>query len=340
MREATAAEVERWDELVLANPDGGQILQTKAWGDFKGRHGWRPRRCIYEGEAIQFLSRKIPGLGELWYSSRGPGVSNLDDFIKLTAQIRPKAAFAIMFDPEIVEDATSAAHLRKAGLVPGTEVQLNRATIIVGLKPDEETLLAGFKQKTRYNVRLAERKGVRVEPVPASNENCRQMFELYQTMMQRTGFFLRQQNYFIDYWQSQAAAGQGQLFFARHEGEVLAAAFVTYFGKKAWYKDGGSSRAKRELMAPYLLQWEIMRWLKAKGVEQYDLVAVPPKEELTPEHYMYGLYQFKSGFNSEITQFIGTWDLALRPTKYRLWKLAGERLYRKYLVKLRRELLY
>lgn len=343
MRPATAAEIERWDELVLANPDGGQILQTKAWGDFKGQSGWQPRRYIYDlGErqvAIQFLSRSIPLLGELWYSSRGPGVTKLGDFAQLVKQTQAEA-FAIMFDPEVVEEEASPSYLASHGLRLGSDVQLNRATIIVDLKPGEDELLAGFKQKTRYNLRLAERKGVTVEPVAATAENCRQMFELYRSMMGRTGFFLRSLEYFSGYWQAQAQAGQGQLFFARYQDQLLAGAFVTYLGQKAWYKDGGSVRERRELMAPYLLQWEVMRWLKAKGIEQYDLVAVPTKAELSPQHYMYGLYQFKSGFSAEITQYIGTWDLPLKQLKYRLWKPLGERVYRKYLAKVRKELLY
>jgi serine/alanine adding enzyme len=107
---------------------------------------------------------------------------------------------------------------------------------------------------------------------------------------------------------------------------LLAGAFVIYMGDKAWYKDGGSFTVKRELMAPYSLQWEIMRWLKARGVASYDLVAVPPADQLNDKHPFWGLYRFKSGFNSEITEFIGAWDFPLRSWQYRLWRSGGERL--------------
>ena len=345
MREATQEEISNWDALILANPGGGQILQTNTWGNFKSQQGWKPRRYIHKtsaGEmAAQYLERQIPGLGSIWYSSRGPGVAEQAQFLEIVGQMNTTPAFLVKFDPEILEDKADTSAFLQAGLLRSKEdIQLNRATIIVDLKPAEDEIIASFKQKARYNVRLAERKGVTIEAVPPSDSNLDAMFKLYREMMHRTGFFMRPADYFKGYWKAQAEAGQGQLFLARHEGDLLAGAFVTYLGSRAWYKDGGSIRTKRELMAPYLMQWEIMRWLKAKGVNSYDLVAVPPKEELTPKHYMYGLYQFKSGFNSEITQYIGTWDLPLQASKYQLWAGGGERLYRKYLAKVRKELLY
>ena len=124
---------------------------------------------------------------------------------------------------------------------------------------------------------------------------------------------MRSKEYFSGYWRLHAAAGQGQLFFASLDGEVLAGVFATYIGSKAWYKDGGSTKEHAAVMAPHLLQWEVMRWLKARGVEAYDLVAVPPASELNPSHPLYGLYRFKSGFSEHITEYVGTWDLPIRP---------------------------
>ncbi len=78
-------------------------------------------------------------------------------------------------------------------------------------------------------------------------------------------------------------------------------------------------------MAPHLLQWEVMRWLRARGVQTYDLVATPPASQLDDSHPLFGLYRFKSGFSEHITEFVGTWDLPLRPRAYALWERWGER---------------
>ena len=142
------------------------------------------------------------------------------------------------------------------------------------------------------------------------------MYSLMASTRDRAGFTLRSKEYFSGYWRLHAAAGQGQLFFASLDGEVLAGVFATYIGSKAWYKDGGSTKEHQSVMAPHLLQWEVMRWLKSRGIDHYDLVAVPSAADLNPEHPLYGLYRFKSGFSDRITEFVGTWDLPIRRRAY------------------------
>lgn len=321
-----------WDQRILANPDGGHFLQSQNWGEFKAHWGWQPRQFVHqlpEGEvAAQYLVRKIPFLGSIWYAPKGPGVGSVGQLVSILKEAATEAsdAFMIKVEPEVAAGDDNAAWLRAAGLVKAPSDLQFKSTIFVDLRPDEEQILASFKQKTRYNVRLAMRKGVVVEPVPATADNMVAMYKLFCAAQERAGFFLRQQRYFEGYWKLLAEAGQGQLFFARYNEELLAGAFVIYMGDKAWYKDGGSFTVKRELMAPYLLQWEIMRWLKARGGASYDLVAVPPADQLNDKHPFWGLYRFKSGFNSEITEFIGAWDFPLRSWQYRLWRSGGERL--------------
>ena len=101
---------------------------------------------------------------------------------------------------------------------------------------------------------------------------------------------------------------------------------MTAIGHRAWYKDGGSFDKKRELQAPYLLQWEVMRWLEQQGIAQYDFVGVPPRDRIGKGDPRQGLYYFKSKFNPEITEFIGCWDIVPDPWRYRVWRLIGERI--------------
>ena len=325
MRPATPQEIGRWDELVAQNPDGGQILQTRAWGEFKRAHRWAPRYLVSAAEpaiAVLVLRHSVPGLGALGYVPKGPGIADLAQLPALLDGLRTTAgfAFAIKVEPEIEESTAATTAMRDMGLEKSRhDVQISRATIIVDLRPDENALLASFKPKCRYNIRLAQRRGVTVSPVPLDDKCIDTMYELMASTRDRAGFTLRSKTYFSQYWHLHAAAGQGQLFFASLDGEVLAGVFATFIGKKAWYKDGGSTKQHSDVMAPHLLQWEVMRWLRQRGVEAYDLVAVPPAAELTPAHPLYGLYRFKSGFSERITEYVGTWDLPISRTRFAAW---------------------
>ena len=346
MRPATPPELSRWDELVLRNPDGGNILQTRAWGEFKRSRGWLPLYRVHEiglsRLAVLVLQRRIPGVGSLWYVPKGPGVTD-------TSMLRPlledlagsRKAFLIKVEPEIERTAETTADMRALGLSKASrDVQITRATIVVDIARDDDALLESFKPKTRYNIRLAERRGVTVQPVAMSDDTVDRMYALMAATQSRAGFTLRPKDYFAGYWRLHAAAGQGQLFFASLDGEVLAGLFATYAGTKAWYKDGGSTKEHANVMAPHLLQWTAMRWLRDRGVTSYDLVAVPPRDQLHESHPLYGLYRFKSGFSDEITEFVGTWDLVVDPLRHRVWEALGERLAHQWTYRVHHDLFY
>jgi lipid II:glycine glycyltransferase (peptidoglycan interpeptide bridge formation enzyme) len=346
MRPATPQELGRWDDLVVRNPDGGQILQTRAWGEFKRAHRWAPRYLLSDQApqvAVLVLCHSVPGLGVLEYVPKGPGVADVAQLPAVLDGLRATAghAFAIKVEPEIEQSAAATSALRHMGLEKSRhDVQISRATIIVDLRPEEDAMLASFKPKSRYNIRLAQRRGVTVAPVPLDDTSIDTMYALMASTRDRAGFTLRSREYFSQYWRLHAAAGQGQLFFASLDGEVLAGVFATYIGKKAWYKDGGSTKEHAAVMAPHLLQWEVMRWLKARGVEAYDLVAVPPASELNPAHPLYGLYRFKSGFSERITEYVGTWDLPMRRRRFAAWNAVAERAAHQWAFRVRHDLLY
>ena len=334
MRLATEAEIDRWDELIAANPDGGMALQTKAWGEFKSRWGWKPRRYMYElpdGRlvAAQWLVRQVPLQGEIWYCPKGPGVTATADFYEIVAQTKAagvSGAF-MRFESEVLDDdLADKTALLKLGMVRANRDPGSKSTVFIDLGPSEEEILAGFNQSARRNIRKSQAGGVTVEAVEGSQANLDQMFELMKATEARAKYGLRPKKYFQEYWRMQIEAGQGQILLAKHEGDVLAGIFVTYIGRRGWYKDGGSFEIKRELQASYLVQWETMRWLRAHGVISYDLVGVPNRDQVGTGDARDGLYAFKSKFNPEITEFIGCWDLPLNSQKYRFWRRFGERV--------------
>lgn len=351
MHQATIDELNTWDNDIISNPDGGNILQTKAYGDFKSAHKWPAHYAIAElkdGTRLQvaFLTRKVVGFGELWYAPKGPGVKDLAQLKEFIAQVRAyvasKNVFMVKIEPDLLMTDAPKAKLEKLGLEKSKfNLQWNQATTLVDLSPSEDDIIASFKQKTRYNIRLAARKGVEVRAVDLTKDNMATMYRLLKATQERNGFYMRSQKYLEDFWQAYTDAGMGQLFFATHEGEVLSGLFALFLGKKGLYKDGGSTRNKGNLMAPYLMQWEVMKWLKERGVEEYDLHGMPPKDQLeNPEHPLAGLVQFKSGFNPELTEYVGVYNLPIDQVKYDKWTKYGERLATTYSFKVKKELYY
>ncbi|HEY7928097.1 MAG TPA: peptidoglycan bridge formation glycyltransferase FemA/FemB family protein [Candidatus Dormibacteraeota bacterium] len=345
MRPATAAELNVWDDMVVGNPDGGHYLQTRAWAEAKSCWGWQPHHMVHEGTsgrvAVLFLSRRVAGLGTIWYAPKGPGVidaTSLVDMVPWTGP--PPGAFVVKVEPEVLGGADLRGW-RETGLVKAAgDIQSNRATIVVDLRPDEDAVLASFKPKTRYNVRLAARRGVTVVNAAVDPEHARVLYRLLVQTNARNGIPVRRADYFADCWARLGSRDQGRLFFAVHGGEVLAGAFVAHLGRRGWYKDGGSTRHSSQLMAPYLLQWEVMRWLRARGVEDYDLVAVPRPAELTADHPFAGLHRFKSGFNERVTEYAGVWDWPVRPRALAVWNLAGERIARQWTARVHDDFFY
>jgi lipid II:glycine glycyltransferase (peptidoglycan interpeptide bridge formation enzyme) len=345
LRPASADELDVWDDMVVGNPDGGHYLQTRAWAEAKSGWGWQPQYMVHEAPsgrvAVLFLCRPVPGLGTLWYAPKGPGVTAAAALRDLVPWARPPAgAFVVKVEPEVLADA-DLTEWRAAGLVkaPG-DIQSNRATIVVDLRPDEDAVLASFKPKTRYNIRLAARRGVTVVEAAVDPAHARVLYRLLVQTNARVGIPVRRPDYFEDCWTRLGSRDQGRFFFAVHEGEVLAGAFISYLGRRGWYKDGGSSRRSSQLMAPYLLQWEVMRWLRGRGVEDYDLVAVPRPVELTPNHPFAGLHRFKSGFNESVTEYVGVWDWPVRPRALTLWDRGGERVMRQWTARVHNDFFY
>lgn len=347
IRRATEQEIVDWNNIVFSNPDGGHLYQSKEWTLFKENEGWEPIYCLYEavGSIVAFVLLKKPAsiLGNIYYCPKGPGffsdfhiqndskahfmefVSDLKSFI-----IRDDhQAILVKIEPQL--ELSQEISLKSLGLIKSKGDWQYSSTIFVDIKNSEEELLEGLKQKTRYNIRLAERKAVKVEFRDIDNDSIDLMYELMQATRQRGGYFLRPKSYFAEYWKLLAHSDMGQLMIASHEGKTLCGVFVAIAGKNGYYKDGGSFDIKRNLMAPYLLQWEAIKWAKSKGATAYDMVSSPSNAEVQDEtHLQHGLYQFKRSFNDEIIDFVGCWDLPIHKQKYSIWVKQASNFLRLY----------
>jgi len=330
IRFAEKTEINAWDTHILANPDAGNLFQSYEFAQQKKLTRWQPLFVVADKLALTVLEKQVIGLGKLWYIPKGPGVTSVRELEKLLPELKKFAqqhgVFMVKIEPEFKKTNETVASLMKLGLVKTRSIQPNFSTIILDLSPDLDTVLARLNQKGRHAINRAKRDGVTAEPVPATDKNCEIMYKLLSETA--TGQFqIRQYSYFKSYWQRFEKAGIGQLFFAYFEGAIVASAYAIAFGTKGTYKDGASVRKRTAYGASHLLQWRVIQWMKEKGVTSHDLCGAPPSDRIKdPQHPHYGIGRFKTSFNKEVTDYIGAYDIIIKPAFYKIWVKLGERV--------------
>ncbi len=343
-----------WDGWLRDSPGGGHVLQSYEWGEFKRTSGWKPVRLVLERDGTvvglaQFLAYDtgpfVPGA--LWYCTKGPWLPWDDEeavrafFEGVREVARREGAHTVKIEPEVLEERQDAKALLEGIGFRKARYDLNlKTTLVVDLSLSEEELLARMKAKTRYNVRLAARKGVEVVE-PEFEEGWETFYEWMEATSERKEDYVlrRSRDYLYDVMRSMDDAGQGRLFFAEHEGTPLAGMYVFTFGEKYWYMYGASSDEKRNLKPNYVLQWEVMRWAKERGLTHYDMVGVPKSEQLNESSSLWNVYKFKEGFGGEISDSPGCYDLPVERLRAAAWYRLEPTYYRLY-YKLKKNVFY
>ena len=332
---------ERWNAALyrLRSP---HLLQSWEWGAFKAGYSWEPVRLLWSDRAghpaaaAQVLFRsKGPGL-TMGYCPRGPLLDWTDAVLRemvltdLYGTARERGAFFLKLDPAIISSTAGETNgimarqpglreiltsMERAGYRPSDEQVQFKNTLVLDLAPDEEKLLANMKQKTRYNIRLAGRKGVSIRR--GSDADLDLLYRMFAETSLRDGFVIRDPAYYQRAWGDFIQRERALPFIAEVEGEPVAAIIVFRFGEVAYYLYGMSRELHREKMPNYLLQWEAIRWAKEAGCRWYDLWGAP--DELDESDPMYGVYRFKEGLGAVLVETPGAWDLPLRPARYMLY---------------------
>jgi peptidoglycan pentaglycine glycine transferase (the first glycine) len=198
-----------------------------------------------------------------------------------------------------------------------------RNTVLINLEHSEEELLALMKQKTRYNVNLAMRKGVTIRTGKLTDTDM--LFRMYAETSVRDGFVIRNVSYYREVWnafmfnQEPKRLDQpvAEALVAEVDGEPVAGAIVFRFAGKAWYLYGMSRLAHRDKMPNYLLQWEAIRHAKAACCKVYDLWGAP--DEFIETDPLWGVFRFKEGFGGTVHRYLGAWDFPVNRMLYRLY---------------------
>ncbi len=315
-----------WDEFVGANPRG-HLLQSWAWGELKGSFGWRPLRLAVSDNghlvaAAQVLLRRLP-YRSLAYVPRGPACDPADEeasrvlLAALHRAARGQGAIALKVEPCWLDSADAARWWAGQGFRPSVQTIQPRRTIIIALEPPEEAILAQMKPKWRYNVRLAARKGIAVRQGSAADLPA--FYQLMRETGERDGFSAHVPAYYETAFQLFQPAGQAALFLAEYQGQPVAGLVAFAFGLQATYMYGASGDRERQRMPNHLLQWEAMRWAKARGCTHYDLWGIPDLDPDSPSAGLAGVERFKAGFGGQDVRYAGAFDYVYSPLVYRLF---------------------
>jgi lipid II:glycine glycyltransferase (peptidoglycan interpeptide bridge formation enzyme) len=317
----TDVNLSEWNQFIANHPNA-HLLQMGEWGELKKDFGWKPVRILSENIGAQILFRKLPLGFTIGYMPK-PVFS--DQYSVIGEQFwdevdlickKNKAVF-LKIELDVWEDSQ----------LPITNYQLLTSphniqppnTIIISIKDDEETILSRMKPKCRYNIRLAEKKGIAVR---AWDD-----IESFHQMMLITGgrdhFGVHSKEYYQRAYDLFHPKGICELLVAEYEGKPLASLMVFANDLRAWYVYGASNNEERNRMPTYLLQWEAIRWAKSKGCEEYDLWGVPDEDEETLEvnfesrhDGLWGVYRFKRGFGGELKRAAQALDKVYNPLLY------------------------
>lgn len=316
-----------YEAFVQSHPKGS-FAQSYLWG--KQKPAWIWKAIAVRGEdgkikgTMAVMIRTMPIVHKtMMYACRGP-VCDLDDretFAELLegakALAKEHGSYVIKIDPDVPSsDAAFAEMLRSFGFQSkegGKNFEAIQPKYVFRLDVEgktEEEVQAGFHQKWRYNIRVAQKKGVEVkicgkEMVPA-------FADLMLTTGVRDGFVTRQPEYFAAMLDN--LGEHCRLYMAFHEGQPIAGTLAIHYGDKVWYLYGASSNEHRNLMPNYLLQWEMIRWSIETKCRIYDFRGV--SGDVSEDNPLYGLYRFKKGFGGDFTEFVGEMDLVLNKAVY------------------------
>ncbi len=323
---------QQWNDFVAAS-EYGNITQSFEWGELAQHAGSVP---LYLGvvdeqnvlqAAMLILMAQMPVLKTpYFYVPRGPVVADpaapaltvLLNFAK--SEARKRGAFMLKVDPQAtVDEQNWNEELVQRGFRPASHASHVRNEWVLDIRPDEKELLSNMKEKWRYNIRLAGRKGVTIRR-GESDEDVETFYHILQETSERDQFFIHDAEHLKLLFQLYDA-DRSALFLAEHEGKAIAGIIMMRFGCWSWYRYGASSAQSRNVMPNHLLQWTGMQWARGHGCWYYNFLGIPDslEEEEAKKDPLWGVYSFKRGFGGFARCALSSYELAYNPLIYRLY---------------------
>ena len=331
----TKSDEEEYTRFLESN-ERCNFQQSLEWAEIK-KPNWKPEVILAEDEegnitgSLCVWIRKMPIFGNIMYSSRGPvcDIHDISVMKQLTDGAKELAkkykAIVLRIEPDILSSdqtfrdvVTNLGYKIKDDAKDFKDEIQPRYVFRLDIKDKtEEEIMSGFKQKWRYNIRLAGRKGVEVRE--GTREDLKDFHKIMIETGKRDGFITRPLEYFEKMY-DEMAPNHMKLLMAYYEGEPISGVIPIFYGNKTWYLYGASSNKHRNLMPNYLLQWEMIKMAIARHDDVYDFRGVSGVVDET--HPQYGLYRFKQGFGATFTEFIGEIYIPYKPLTYKMYRFS------------------
>ncbi len=296
-------------------------LQSYEWGEFRQATGLK---VVREG-GIQVTIHPIPHTPwTIGYVPKGPEISD-EQVMTLHKIVRDNSSIFIKLEPRVEMGASNigTSHLVTRKMENGKFVEgrplFTKYNFVLDVTPSEEELLKNMKQKTRYNLRIAEKRGVEVL-IDNSPVAFQRYLELTKETTDRQGFYAHTPSYHKKMWDVLSRAGMAQIITATYGGKIITTWILFKFGDTLYYPYGASSREHREVMANNLVMWEAIRLAKKWGCKYLDMWGAlgPSPDKNDP---WYGFHKFKEGYGARHVEYVGTWDYVARPLLYRAYRI-------------------
>ncbi len=320
---------QQWNDFVTASACCN-ITQSYEWGELGPYLGAQTMRVgVLDDDsklcaAMLFLIVRAPIIHRpYFYAVRGPVIDDpsspalpvLLNFVK--AEARKQGAFMLKVEPSVDdEDESWLLALQQLGFRPNPYAVHIRNEWVLNIQPEEKEILAGMKEKWRYNIRLAARKGVTVRR-GEGQADLDAFYKIYETTSERDQFFIHNKAFYEEIMRLYGQDDRFALFLAEYEGEPIAGIIVLSYGRWSWYMYGASSNEQRNLMPNHLLQWNGMQWAKSHGCWYYNFRGIPDILEEGQE--LWGVYVFKRGFGGYAIRALETHDLIYQPLVYNVY---------------------
>lgn len=319
----------QWNDFVSAS-ECCNITQSYEWGELGPHLGAQTMRIgVVDDEgklcaAMLMLIVRAPIIRRpYFYAVRGPviddpsspALSALLNFVRTEA--RRQGAFMLKVEPSVDdEDERWLLALRRHGFRPNPYAVHIRNEWVLNIQPDEQEILAGMKEKWRYNIRLAGRKGVTVRR-GEGQADLDTFYKIYEMTSERDQFFIHNKAFYEEVMRLYSPDDRFALFLAEYQGEPIAGIIVLRYGRWSWYMYGASSNEHRNLMPNHLLQWNGIQWARSHGCWYYNFRGIPDILEEGQE--LWGVYIFKRGFGGYAMRALETHDLVYQPLVYNVY---------------------
>ena len=299
-------------------------LQSPKWGEFREKTGVK----VVKIDDLQITIHPVPHTKfTIGYLPKGPiPTKQMVDLLKKVG--KDENCILIQLEPNAKANDNLRLDMKALGLIPSAHPLFTKYTFMLDLTPSEEELLKNMHPKTRYNIRVAEKKGVKIVEND-SDKAFEEYLRITKETTARQNFYAHSEKYHRLMWETLKAKNlnkdelNAHLFEGIYNGKVLVTWIVFVLGDTLYYPYGASSSEHRETMASNLMMWEVIKFGKKLGLQNFDMWGALGPNPDTKDSW-FGFHRFKEGYGPILTEFIGSYDLVINKKMYLVYKLMNK----------------